>query len=131
MYKNRCGSDRNMEMRACGLQKPVHCVLFCSVFIATTFAQAMKTKERERDRVGKETSLSKSGLILLQAQTASLNIFMGRKSAHLGEKIQSRHEMGTYSLLLTSQNKGMPLGTSTASMIEPLKNTPSRFNSRP
>lgn len=105
-------------------------VLFC--FYSHHICPGNKNKRaRERDRVGKETSLSKSGLILLQAQTASLNIFMGRKSAHLGEKIQSRHEMGTYSLLLTSQNKGMPLGTSTASMIEPLKNTPSRFNSRP
>lgn len=71
MYKNRYGSGRNMEMRARGLQKPVHCVLFCS-FSHHFYRGNTNETARERERVGREISLSLSRLRLLQAQTAAL-----------------------------------------------------------
>lgn len=117
MNKNRCGSGRNMEMRARGLQKPVHRVLFCSVLSATTFTQAMKRKEQERDRVGEESCLSKSRLRLSQTQTPGFSSSWGGKAAQLGEQIWSWRRDGKHTFFLlasvqgnATQHQGCPWG---------------------
>lgn len=113
MYKNRYGSGRNMEMRARGLQKPVHCVLFCS--FSHHFYRGNKN-ETAREREGWQGNQLESESTSTVASTdCSLTVFMGRE-----EKIWS-------SLLLLASRKGRSL----QSKGSPADSTPSHFISGP
>lgn len=123
---------RRWELVGCRSQH----IVFCSVPSVTTFTQALKMQEQERDRVGEETSLTaNSDCYKHRHQPSSIpgkeSQLSWERRFGAGNEMGSTHFSAGFCKRQCFPAQRIPLGMSIASVNKPLKHIPSHYNSMP